>query len=122
MKFRKGTDILLNILLPLLAGCLIYCAGNAFYIPALIRNYGPDGLWAYALMTAVLVIWDRKWNITWIGAVFCMAVGFEWLQYAHRLPGTGDPVDVLVYSLFFVLALLLNPFFKTLIITQPHKP
>jgi len=122
MKFSKSPDILLNILLPLLLGVFIYKTGTILFIPMPVRNHLPDGFWAYAFISSILIIWNREINIAWITIVFIISTCFELLQYQHKIPGTGDIADIIVYFVFFTLALLLNPFFKTLIFTQTSNP
>ncbi len=117
MKFGKGSDILLNIIMPLLLGIVIYLAGRTVAIPTLVRNYLPDGLWAYAFLSAILIIWEREVNTPWIVAVFLTSVGFEILQYGHKIAGTGDIHDIMTYFIAFSIALRLNRFFKTFILT-----
>jgi len=120
MKFGKRSDILLNVLLPLLLGLFIYWSANSLFISALIRNYLPDGLWAYAFISGILLIWDRALHMTWIILVFLTAIGYEFLQYLHVVPGTGDIKDIITYFLFFTIALLLNNFFKTVTLRPPQ--
>ena len=113
MTFDKRSDILLNIILPLLLGIGLYRAAGMVALPSLVRNYLPDGLWAYAFLSSILLIWDRAINIAWIIATFLLAIGYEGAQYEHLIPGTGDIFDVITYFLFFSVALRLNMFFKT---------
>ncbi len=113
MKFGKRADILFNIIIPLLLGIVIYLAGRTISIPSLVRNYLPDGLWAYAFLSAILIIWGREINLTWIAAVFLTSVGFEILQYEHKIAGTGDIQDIITYFIAFSVALRLNTFFKS---------
>jgi hypothetical protein len=66
----------------------------------------PDGLWLYALTSAMLIIWghyDRK-SIIWIISGLLIALISEVLQYTNSIPGTFDPVDVIFYMLAFVLS------------------
>lgn len=112
MKIHKTADIGVNVALPLLIGVLIYRAASFCAVPSIIRDYLPDGLWAYAFISAMLIIWNRKPSITWIILVFATAIAYEWLQHIHVLSGTGDMGDVLDYCVFFMLALLINPLFK----------
>lgn len=122
MKFGKSPDILLNVLLPLLAGTYIYHAGAPHAVPVQVRNYLPDGFWAYAFISSILIIWNRQINITWITMVFIISTCFELLQYYHKIPGTGDITDVIIYFLFFTIALILNPFFKRLPFNKTPTP
>jgi hypothetical protein len=112
MKMRKGADILLNVMLPVVLGLLIYFfAGSSAIWPAL-WNYGPDGLWAYSFISAILIIWERKCHPFWIATAFLVSICFEYLQYAGFISGTGDLFDVLTYCLFFYGSLKLNAYFK----------
>jgi hypothetical protein len=114
MKLDKKSDVLLNVVLPLLIGLLIYWSGRLGIVPSWIINYMPDGFWAYAFISCMLVIWDRRIQIFWVVLVFLISVFFEILQYRHMIPGTGDVMDVLIYFIFFGIALKLNRFFKIL--------
>ncbi|TDW95833.1 hypothetical protein [Dinghuibacter silviterrae] len=114
MKFDRRVDILLNVILPLSLGLFIYWSAQRISIPAVLKNYLPDGCWAYAFISSILIIWDRKVNIRWITPVFLLSACFELLQYRHLIPGTGDVKDVAVYFLFFSIALILNQIFRTL--------
>jgi hypothetical protein len=119
MKFGLRSDILLNICLPLIIGQFIYWWGSVFIVPALIKNFLPDGLWAYAFISSILLIWGRVIHWTWIILAFLTAVGYEVLQYQHVIPGTGDIKDVITYFVFFNIALLLNSFFKAMQFKRP---
>ena len=112
MKFGPKTDLFLNVFFPLVLGILIYWAGSRFSLPSVVRNHLPDGLWAYSLMSAILLVWQRRMVIGWIFAVFGLSIGFEMLQYYHWIGGTGDLYDVLTYFMFFGLALAINPKLK----------
>jgi hypothetical protein len=120
MRLGKRSDILLNIILPLLLGIGVYRAAGMIAIPSLVRNYLPDGLWAYAFLSSILLIWDRAINVAWTVAAFLLAIGYEGAQYEHFIPGTGDIFDVISYFLFFGIALFLNMFFKASWITPQH--
>jgi len=117
MRLDKRSDIVLNIILPLLLGVFIYWAGNTLVIPTLVRNYLPDGFWAYAFISSILVIWNREVPVAWIVIVFLIATGFELLQYYHKIAGTGDIKDVVTYFAAFAIALKLNTFFRTQLLT-----
>ena len=113
MKFNKILDISLNIFLPILLGYSVYILSSFIVVPALIKNHLADGLWAYAFISSILIIWEREINILWICIAFIISCCFELLQFYHQIPGTGDVYDVLSYFLFFIIALKLNQFFKT---------
>ena len=72
----------------------------------------PDGLWAFGLMSAILIIWnEEKHRIRyfWIGLTILLAFGAEFLQLTPILNGTFDWWDVLaigvglVFSVFLLL-------------------
>lgn len=121
MKLSKIIDILLNVLLPVLTGYLIYLftINNSRYEWA--RNYLPDGLWAYAFLSSILIIWNRKINIYWCSQVFLFAAAFEILQFYHFLGGTGDIWDIATYYLFFIIVLMANKYFLKQTIKQNEK-
>ena len=114
MKYSKLYDGFLNVFLPLLTGVFIYRAEQYIHIPALIRYYVPDGLWAYAFASCMLIVWERKIHWPWMIGAMMLSVLYEICQYYHLIAGVGEVRDVMTYFLFFTLALLSNPFFKTL--------
>ena len=112
MKINRQSDILINVLFPLFAGYIIYVADFFSTSLQVVRNYFPDGLWAYSFLSAIVVIWNRHINLTWIILIFSASAGFEFMQYKHITAGTGDILDFLSYGAFFGLALYLNRYFK----------
>jgi hypothetical protein len=119
MKISLRTDFALNILLPLCMGAVIYWAAGHFSVPSPVRNYFPDALWAYSLMSAILLVWQRRIVIGWVFAAFALSIGFEVGQHYHWVPGTGDFYDCLTYGLSFGLALALNPLYEKQDKTSP---
>jgi len=113
MKYFKALDLILHTLLPLLLGCILYWFASSGILPLFIQNHLADGLWAYAFLSCMLIIWDRKCKYHWIVLAIILSVLFELFQYFHLAAGTGDIWDVFVYLLFFLLALLINqnPFY-----------
>src|SRR5689334_13888955 len=114
MKNVRWFDISLNVLLPLVAGATLYLVPALANNGSVTKNHLADGLWAYAFMSAMLIVWDRALSWQWIATVFGIAALFEWLQHIHLFPGTGDWYDMIIYFLFFTAALLLNNFFRTI--------
>jgi hypothetical protein len=112
MKIFNSLDILVNSLAPVLSGLLIYLLADPFFIPPVVVNYFPDFAWAYAFISALLIIWDRTIHIFWIFTAVAIAFLFESLQYYGVLPGTGDLFDVLIYLFACCTALYCNPYFK----------
>lgn len=113
MKFSKGLDLLLNIIVPMLLGLSIYLLKSSEFMPAVAKNHLADGLWAYSFMSTILIIWKREINVDWVAVAFIAALGFELLQGLHIIAGTGDIYDIISYFIFFIIALLLNHLFKT---------
>jgi hypothetical protein len=113
MKNSRPFDGFLNVFIPLLAGLLIYRTEQYFRIPALIRYHLPDGLWAYAFGSCMLIVWERKIHWPWIVGAMAISVVYEACQYYHFIAGVGEFRDVMTYLLFFSMALLSNAFFKT---------
>jgi hypothetical protein len=111
ISLSKATDIFLNVVIPLFLGYIFYLLGNEIVVPGMIPNYLPDGLWAYALQSCILIIWNRKINIIWNIAIMLFVVMFELLQYLHFIKGTGDFFDIITYFIFFGIALTANKFF-----------
>ena len=124
MKCTRGFDLTLNTVLPLLAGILLYYFRDSYYLPSLLSNHLADFLWAYAFISSILVIWDREPALIWMLVPFAVALLFEFFQYEHLIPGTGDVLDIITYYSSFLLALLLNYIFKarTNFHHEPEKP
>ena len=120
MKYSKVYDSFLNVILPLLAGVLIYWADGRLQIPRVIRYHLPDGLWAYAFVSCLLIVWERKIHWPWIIGAMALCVVYEVCQYYHFIAGIGEVEDVMTYFLFFSIALLSNGFFKALIYTPNY--
>ena len=69
----------------------------------------PDGLWSFSLLVSLISIWNYKlspsnfpWLIVCLGLIFCSEFG----QLIDWIPGTFDPVDILLKLIFSLLALL----------------
>ena len=113
MKSYIKYDLALNIFLPLICGTLIYLLTDTTFVATWwIRSYIPDGLWAYAFTSAILIIWQRDMNLLWLLMVLMAGIFFEWMQFKSIVPGTADLVDIFIYLVFFLIALLFNSFFK----------
>lgn len=96
----------------MLVGIGIYCFAAQFSLTGFARNQLPDGLWAYAFASCILIIWRRQVNVAWLVAMAILFIALELLQHWGMIPGTADMADVMVYFLFAGAAVLLNPFFK----------
>lgn len=104
-------DFIVNACLPILMGILIYKYSNTNNY-SYIRNYLPDALWAYALVSAIFIIWNRKVNYFWLLVVIFFFVGYEICQYLHFINGTGDALDVITYFIATIIAIFINRFIK----------
>lgn len=111
---KKGfwIDLLLNGMLPLVLGWLLYQARLRMHLPAIIQSHLADGLWAYAFASVLLIAWNRCTPWYWIGTALLVAIGFEWLQANEMVPGTADWKDALVYLLAMGISIGLNPYFR----------
>lgn len=104
-------DIIINSFLPILLGVFIY---RLPFIDnySLLKNYFPDGFWAYALTSCILIIWNRVVNYLWLLFIVLFFVLYEILQYLHIAKGTGDAWDIIAYIVGAVNAILINKFVK----------
>jgi hypothetical protein len=105
---NKLIDITINIAVPITLGTALYFMTTE----KVFRNYLPDGLWAYALTSCVLIIWNRTTNLLWLCLTGSLFLTFEFLQSMHFIKGTGDLIDAFIYFAFGLLALSTNKFFK----------
>jgi len=112
MKTTIFPDAIINVLLPIFFGSLIYFIAFTVNIAPSIKNYLPDALWAYSLVSAILIVWSRRIEVFWIVNIFVFAISFEIVQYFNLFPGTGDVIDLLVYFSSFVIGILMNTFFR----------
>jgi hypothetical protein len=114
MRKAQILDLLINVLFPLSIGISIYFVSGKVGVNRFIRNEIPDGLWAYSLISVILIIWQRKIKAFWICATLLFFLLFELLQYFHVINGTGDWQDVVIYFCFSYIALASNNFFRLL--------
>lgn len=80
----------------------------ALQLPEWLRYSLPDGLWCYACISMVLILWNRGprlYRALWLGAAMILCLGFELGQLTHVVPGTFCPRDFLL-SLAAVLTAL----------------
>jgi len=105
---NKFYDILLNIILPLLIGTVIYF----FNLPSLLKNHLSDGLWAYSLISSILIIWDRRLKKVWLLSSLCLFILFEIFQSSIIMQGTADLLDIITYVLFGIFSVSINNLLK----------
>ena len=121
MKRPTLTDIILNVLLPLLLGAIPYSLGGRVDIPTFISSHLSDACWAYAFASCLLIVWSRRLHAGWMIAAVLVSIDFEALQYYHFIAGTGDLWDVVTYAAATVIAIALNQYFKRTFITDAYK-
>lgn len=118
MNISLPKTIFINIIFPVVTGCLIY---QYKYFADYIINYLPDALWSYALCYCLLLIWDNQMNYFWAIILFSLFVLFELFQYLHIINGTGDILDILTYLISSIVAFLTNKYiFITIIKYSKH--
>lgn len=104
MKVSRATDLLLHVVLPLSVGTCCYL----LHASPFLKFHLADGLWAYAFLSTLLIIWDSQIPGTWIFIAILVAISWEFFQFTGLLPGTGDLLDVVFYLAFYGLALTVN--------------
>ncbi len=119
--------ILLHVVGPLLFGILIYAVFRSVYVvdmqnkifPILTTSFIPnffiynlpDGLWLYALLSAINVIWGNsnlKNKYIWFYIAILIAFLSEILQYFKLFAGTFDWLDILAYLFAITLVFFIN--------------
>lgn len=128
---RLTINAAVHILLPLLAGALIYVTfrhDTACCFPTLqftidpppqlaawvyqqhwILYHLPDGLWLYAFVAFNLLIWKdtNRFGLFYALVALFIAIFSEFLQKNNLLAGTYDRKDIYTYLCAFILALLI---------------
>ena len=105
MYLKRFLLILNHVLFPVGLGVLVYKINFDSVLWNLFCNYFPDGLWAYAFTSAIIIIWHKKQNF-WLFFITPLTfVLFEIFQYLQKLPGTGDLLDIFTYFIFYFLSL-----------------
>lgn len=116
-KLKRKNDLIFNVVVPLAIGTGLYCIPTEPFL----RNYVPDGLWAYSLVSLLLILWDRILKPAWMGTVFLLFLLFELLQKRGMILGTGDGFDILAYTLSALAAIGLNAPFKSKFNTKDYE-
>lgn len=125
----KKEFILLNVIAPVLIGAIIYylffpeavfvrlidnLLGSSYHIPVnvdnilikLIRFYFLDFLWAYALMSAVILIFKNDSRVFVIILIF--EIVLELIQLLPSIRGTFDVCDIGIEILASILVIKLS--------------
>jgi hypothetical protein len=113
-------QILLHVLIPLLSGVLIYALWRGiaiasskplfvFNIPYWLKYNLPDGLWLYALLSSLNIIWNNKPSpslLIWVISITLLSISTEFLQKKKLIPGTYDTGDIIAYVIASTICLL----------------
>ena len=125
----KKEVILLNVIAPVLFGAILYylffpdavfvrlidnLLGSSYHIPVnvdnilikLIRFYFLDFLWAYALMSAVILIFKNDSRVFVIILIF--EIVLELIQLLPSIRGTFDVCDIGIEILASILVIKLS--------------
>jgi len=107
--------IVLHVLMPISIGIIIYMFfrgiplidphGNIFpiwtiKIPELVMYNIPDGLWLYALLFCISMIWAHEKSNShygWLTIILILSITSEYLQKWGLIPGTFDLQDIYAY-------------------------
>ncbi|MCW3074400.1 MAG: hypothetical protein JWP69_1469 [Flaviaesturariibacter sp.] len=111
MRITKGWCAGLTVVVPLLTGASLYLLPPSS--SPVLRNHLADGLWAFAFLSTILIIWDYRLPPVWKVAALALPAAFEGLQLLQLVSGTPDWMDIITYFLFFGLALLTHALFLT---------
>ncbi len=73
-----------------------------------LRNYGADFLWSVAFtMTVQIIVWTKKKKTIFLLFGCLLGVVYELMQCFGLTPGTADIVDVIVYILGSLFAIII---------------
>ncbi len=116
-----------HIIVPLITGICIYVLFRRIYFmdpsgqffpifssqiyPLWIKYNVPDGLWLYAFLSMLSLIWNRTFSlylIIWCNAAILSSYLSEFAQMANLLPGTFDWKDIIAYTISTIFFLLIN--------------
>ncbi len=120
-------SIFFHIVIPILCGVIIYALWRGIYFidptqkifplaylnnrPNWLLYNLPDGLWFYALLSAIAFIWKPDNSIfllIWLFGASAMAFLSEFLQLFYCIPGTFDYYDLLAYSIALLIFYCFN--------------
>ena len=139
----KLRSILVHCILPMLAGCGLYVLFRPanlkihdwfqtvgiefpeyyhrfhFRLPDYYIYNLPDGLWAYSLVSIILIIHFRENDLllkAFLALSIIVAIGSELAQLTPRVHGTFDPIDLIFIGLGISLAIINHRNIKSKII------
>jgi len=135
MKDRQVISVLLLVVLPIVLGSTIYFQFRGYhsdlipfhlrirdFFPDWVKYNLPDGLWLFAFLSAISIIWSRDCQsskMIWIILAMILSIVSEIFQYFEILPGTFDICDLIAYFLAMSLFLLAND--NRVVIVKPNN-
>lgn len=124
---KRNSLFAVNVLIPLICGLFIYLTkAERTYLsdflsglrsvlpiiryPQVIGNFACDFLWTYSLFFCLrLTLGDKlkgEYNLTVIAVTVIVAIILETIQLIKTVPGTFDPLDILVELIAIAVAFL----------------
>lgn len=108
---RVWANVSLHVGIPLAVAIAIYGVrhlGLAGDVPEWAAYSAADGLWLYALLSALSIIWgsssSRTMRIFWLASGVTLAIIHELGQFFRVVSGTFDLADLAAYALAAVVA------------------
>jgi hypothetical protein len=121
-------NIMFQVILPIIIGLSIYAFWReinfidpthkvfplfpASHIPPCIKYNLPDGLWLFALISALFFLWvgdnSRRPITFWIITVVFFSFLTEIFQAFKIIPGTFDWADIITYSFAILFSLIIQ--------------
>ena len=114
------SKFIFHCLIPIIVGIIIYVEFRGFYLLKPHHNYEtffsliktsywvkynlPDGLWFYALLSTLSIVWKENssiYFISWIILSVLLTVLSEVSQAFQLIKGTFDWFDLLTYTIAF---------------------
>jgi hypothetical protein len=119
-QYQGSLKFFLHVLLPVVIGTLVYILWRGINLintnalltsspPDWFKYSLPDGLWLYALLSAIIFIWKEKFStqlFRWLLLAISLSFFSEVLQAYNIIQGTFDLNDLFAYSLATILCLL----------------
>lgn len=103
----KFLFIIYNTIIPLSIGTLVYYYENTSTVIRCVANYLPDALWSYSLVSLMLIVWKLRIPYSWVISIILLFAFTELLQFLDIIPGTGDLIDIFIYTLSGYLSFLI---------------
>ncbi len=110
-------EFIYRVFLPVCLGAGIYAFTEKYTYLNDVKNYLPDGLWAFGFVSCLLLIWNEKINTFWMVMAYSSFIVFEYLQKIEIIGGTADVYDIFVYFAFSSLAIVVN---KLTVLKKQH--